>query len=230
MDYLQNQPSISVDGKKKASENNAKVTVFMEFSVDDYLGEIECAQQRIPEALVSFAGWYKNEKRDPSKVFPRYSAYDFRSDFWMSGYTVSVFDNLLNACGTLSCLNEEIGQPLFELRKQLLITLWILGNPECLCITCQSIWLMQSSSIYTWCLRVDFLKFLARQKLVAVKIFSPLLTWFMLTLMLLQNGGKIIIYKVASLACFVSYNFFQVTVDDNYFFESGVKKCFRSCF
>ena len=56
-------------------------------------------------------------------VVPRYNLEDFRSHFRMKRRTVSVLENLLAVRG---------GHPPMEVRKQLLITLWILRNPECL--------------------------------------------------------------------------------------------------
>ena len=56
----------------------------------------------------------------------------------MKRRTVSVLENLLAVRGALPHNADGRGHPLVEVRKQLLITLWILGNPECL-LGCRSI-------------------------------------------------------------------------------------------
>ena len=71
-------------------------------------------------------------------VVPLYNLEDFRSHFRMKRRTVSVLENLLAVRGALPHNADGRGHPLVEVRKQLVITLWILGNPECL-LGCRSI-------------------------------------------------------------------------------------------
>ena len=63
---------------------------------------------------------------------PSYIPEDFRSHFRMSRHTVTVLEHLLSVHGDLPQYTGDRGRPPVELRKQILITLWILGNPECL--------------------------------------------------------------------------------------------------
>ena len=65
-------------------------------------------------------------------VVPCYNLEDFRSHFCMKRRTVSVLENLLAVRGALPHNGDGRGHPPVEVRKQLLITLWMLGNPECL--------------------------------------------------------------------------------------------------
>ena len=50
----------------------------------------------------------------------------------MSRTTVSCLERLLAACLGLPHGQRNGGRPTIDLQKQVLITLWILGNPECL--------------------------------------------------------------------------------------------------
>ena len=66
------------------------------------------------------------------RIIPLYSVSDFRSHFRMSTTTVSFLEGLLAACPGLPHQQRNGGRPIIDLQKQLLITIWILGNPECL--------------------------------------------------------------------------------------------------
>ena len=50
----------------------------------------------------------------------------------MSRTTVSCLEHLLASCLGLPYGQRNGGRPTIDLQKQVLITLWILGNPECL--------------------------------------------------------------------------------------------------
>ena len=66
------------------------------------------------------------------RTVPLYSLSDFESDLLMSRTTVTFLEGLLAACSDLPHEQKNGGRPTIELQKQVLITLWILGNPECL--------------------------------------------------------------------------------------------------
>ena len=66
------------------------------------------------------------------RIIPLYSVSDFRSHFRMSRTTVGCLERLLAACPDLPHEQRNGGRPLIDLQKQVLITMWILGNPECL--------------------------------------------------------------------------------------------------
>ena len=66
------------------------------------------------------------------RIIPPYSVSDFRSHFWMSRTTVSCLECLLAACPDLPREQRNGRRPVIDLQKQVLITMWILGNPECL--------------------------------------------------------------------------------------------------
>ena len=66
------------------------------------------------------------------RIIPLYSVSDFRSHFQMSRTTVSCLKRLLAACPDLPHEQRNGGRPVIDLEKQVLITMWILGNPECL--------------------------------------------------------------------------------------------------
>ena len=61
-----------------------------------------------------------------------YCPSDFRSHFRMSRTAVSLLEELLATCPNVPCEQTHGGRPPIDLRKQILITLWVLGNPECL--------------------------------------------------------------------------------------------------
>ena len=63
---------------------------------------------------------------------PSYIPEDFRSHFRMSWCIVTVLEHLLLVHNDLPQYTGDRGRPPVELRKQILLTLWILGNPECL--------------------------------------------------------------------------------------------------
>ena len=66
------------------------------------------------------------------RIIPLYSVSDFQSHFRMSRTTVSCVERLLAACPDLPHEQRNGGRPVIDLQKQVLITIWILGNPECL--------------------------------------------------------------------------------------------------
>ena len=51
----------------------------------------------------------------------------------MSRHTVTVLEHLLSVHNDIPHYTGHRGRPPVELRKEILLTLWILGNPECLC-------------------------------------------------------------------------------------------------
>lgn len=63
---------------------------------------------------------------------PSYIPEDFRSHFRMSRHTVTVVEHLLSLHNDIPHYTADRGRPPVELRKQILLTLWVLGNPECL--------------------------------------------------------------------------------------------------
>ena len=63
---------------------------------------------------------------------PSYIPEDFQSHFHMSQHTVTVLEHLLSVHNDIPHYTGHRGRPPVELRKQILLTLWILGNPECL--------------------------------------------------------------------------------------------------
>lgn len=63
---------------------------------------------------------------------PSYIPEEFRSHFRMSRHTVTVVEHLLSPHSDIPHYTGDRGRPPVELRKQILLTLWILGNPECL--------------------------------------------------------------------------------------------------
>ena len=65
-----------------------------------------------------------------SNVFNSFS--DFSSHFRMSRTTVSCLERLLVACFGLPHGQRNGGRPAIDLQKQVLIRIWIPGNPECL--------------------------------------------------------------------------------------------------
>ena len=64
------------------------------------------------------------------RIIPLYSVSDFRSHFRMSKTSVSCLERLLAACPDLPPEQRNGGRPVMDLEKQVLITMWILGNPE----------------------------------------------------------------------------------------------------
>lgn len=66
-------------------------------------------------------------------VVPSYRLDDFRSHFRMSRDSVSFIEGLLGVCPEIPHqAHGHGGKAPVELRKQILITVWILANPECL--------------------------------------------------------------------------------------------------
>ena len=66
------------------------------------------------------------------RIIPLYSFSDFRSHFRMSKTTVSCLnlERLLAACPDLPHEQRNGGRSVIDLEKQVLITMWILFNPE----------------------------------------------------------------------------------------------------
>ena len=66
-------------------------------------------------------------------VIPSYSPSCFRSHFRMSKESVSFLEGLLGGCPEIPYeAHGHGGRAPVELRKQILITIWILANPECM--------------------------------------------------------------------------------------------------
>ena len=68
------------------------------------------------------------------RIKPLYSVSDFWSHFYISRTTVSCLEYLLATCPGLPHGLRNGGRPTIDLQKQVLIIIWILGNPECLCL------------------------------------------------------------------------------------------------
>lgn len=87
--------------------------------------------------LLLLAAWPSRKEHVRTKNFyentvPNYIPEDFRSHFRMSRHTVTVLEHLLSVHNDIPQFSDHGGRPPVELRKQILLTLWILGNPECL--------------------------------------------------------------------------------------------------
>ena len=65
-------------------------------------------------------------------TIPNYSIDDFRSYFRISRHTVTVIKSVLSVHDGIQKFSTHGGRLPVELRKQILLTLWVLGNPECL--------------------------------------------------------------------------------------------------
>ena len=66
------------------------------------------------------------------RIKPLYGVSDFLSHFRMSRTTVSCLERLLATCLGLPHGQRNGGRSTIDLQKQVLITIWILRNPECL--------------------------------------------------------------------------------------------------
>ena len=66
------------------------------------------------------------------RIEPLYIVSDFLSHFRMSRTTVSCLEHLLATCLGLPHGQRNGGRPAIDLQKQVLITIWVLRNPECL--------------------------------------------------------------------------------------------------
>ena len=64
-------------------------------------------------------------------IVPAMSDSSFRQHFRLLRRTAQKLVNLLGTCPEIPVLRER-GRPTVEIEKQLLITLWYLGNPECI--------------------------------------------------------------------------------------------------
>ena len=66
------------------------------------------------------------------RIEPLFIVSDFLSHFRMSRTTVSCLEHLLATCLGLPHGQRNGGRPAIDLQKQVLITIWVLRNPECL--------------------------------------------------------------------------------------------------
>ena len=81
----------------------------------------------------------KNKERQPAvriigyaeQVVPSYTDSVFRSHFRLSRQSAETVTRLLGACPGIPTVHRR-GRPPVSVEKQLLLTLWVLGNPECL--------------------------------------------------------------------------------------------------
>ena len=81
----------------------------------------------------------KNKERQPAvriigyaeQVVPSYTDSVFRSHFRLSRQNAETVIRLLGACPGIPTVHRR-GKPPVSVEKQLLLTLWVLGNPECL--------------------------------------------------------------------------------------------------
>ena len=67
-------------------------------------------------------------------VVPSYSPDCFRCHFWMSRESVAFLEGLLRVCPEMIPYqaHDHGGRAPVELRKQILITIWMLANPGCI--------------------------------------------------------------------------------------------------
>ena len=66
------------------------------------------------------------------RIKPLYNVSDFLSHFRMSRTTVNCLERLLATCPGLPHGQRNGGRSTIDLQKQVLITIWVLRNPECL--------------------------------------------------------------------------------------------------
>ena len=95
----------------------------------------ECSDDEAPLLLLLQSRHHTGQVRMTAyfeEIVPRYSPSDFRSHFRMSRGSVSFLEGLLAVFPELPQMQSHGGRAPVDLRKQILITLWILGNPECL--------------------------------------------------------------------------------------------------
>ena len=121
-----------------AAAKRALLFLLFEEVCDEYL-EREIANSTDEEALIAvvangaqsqfrkrvrIVGYYE-------RIVPLYSALDFRSHFRMSRGTVDFLHGLLAVLPEIPQHQTRGGRPPVPLQK-ILLTLWVLGNPECL--------------------------------------------------------------------------------------------------
>ena len=118
-------------------DRTAVVSLIKELSDDSILQKVRSCQDE--EFLLFFVLFFIRER--PShvhieKYFERikliYIVSDFLSHFRMSRTTVSCMERLLATCLGLPHGQRSGGRSATDLQKQVLITIRILGNPECL--------------------------------------------------------------------------------------------------
>ena len=84
----------------------------------------------MPERVRSYEEFLRNNhSKFPG---PSYIPEDFRSHFHVSLHTVAVVEHLLSFCNDIPHYTCDRARPPVELRKEILLMLWILRNPECL--------------------------------------------------------------------------------------------------
>ena len=85
------------------------------------------------------------------RIKPLYSVSDFWSHFYISRTTVSCLEYLLATCPGLPYGLRNGGRPTIDLQKQVLIIIWILGNPEGLCLVGDQFNITKSSVFRVYC-------------------------------------------------------------------------------
>ena len=118
-------------------DRTAFVSLIKELSDDSILQEVRSCQDE--ELLLFFLFFFLRERQSHvhiEKYFERikliYIVSDFLSHFRMSRTTVSCMERLLATCLGLPHGQRSGGRSATDLQKQVLITIRILGNPECL--------------------------------------------------------------------------------------------------
>ena len=118
-------------------DRTAVVSLIKELSDDSILQEVRSCQDE--ELLLFFFVFFLRERQSHvhiEKYFERikliYIVSDFLSHFRMSRTTVSCMERLLATCLGLPHGQRSGGRSATDLQKQVLITIRILGNPECL--------------------------------------------------------------------------------------------------
>ena len=118
-------------------DRTAVFSLIKELSDDSILQEVRSCQDE--ELLLFFLFFFLRERQSHvhiEKYFERikliYIVSDFLSHFRMSRTTVSCMERLLATCLGLPHGQRSGGRSATDLQKQVLITIRILGNPECL--------------------------------------------------------------------------------------------------
>ena len=118
-------------------DRTAVVSLIKELSDDSILQEVRSCQDE--ELLLFFFVFFLRERQSHVHIenyFERikliYIVSDFLSHFRMSRTTVSCMERLLATCLGLPHGQRSGGRSATDLQKQVLITIRILGNPECL--------------------------------------------------------------------------------------------------
>ena len=118
-------------------DRTAVVSLIKELSDDSILQEVRSCQDE--ELLLFFLFFFLRERQSHvhiEKYFERikliYIVSDFLSHFRMSRTTVSCMERLLATCLGLPHGQRSGGRSATDLQKQVLITIRIIGNPECL--------------------------------------------------------------------------------------------------